>query len=868
MAVIISDNRNPAYDGNLSTSNGWWRVEAHNLAGFNSTSLSLSATRTINLTFANAGNLRGIVIGLIAATKLSFMRETVTLTLKNAGTVIATTSLNKSSIIGLADTDVNNNNCFTPRFEFNIPVLTTAGIYTVEITNSGAGTTNWSLPTSNGTVPFYLAWCDNQVTASSTNDCLCIQDPIVVNSNFTTKCNGLGTGDASNGASVVLLTGSNGAVANVANLRWINPAAPYTLTIDGILVFSCHSGIRMGTSSTPIPAAQQATISFTATPSFGSVRGTRSLRFSNSNCGGGSVFIHGEVPTQRMLRLAQNANIGQANIVLTEAPTTWQIGDTIYLYKRDTNTLNYTTYTITNISGSTVTLNTNITGNNFISGSPVINFARHGCQLISQSTTNVSLAIEVPYNLTMAGLYCEYISFGFRGAQSRQNQVTVGPNTSDYLIQDLTHRTIGNLNVLGSFDVPGVNILINRMYCMAQLMMTAPSFTPTNDFLGGYKRSGIFSITNCIFQGSQSGSTSFVFSGPLSVFSGNEIYGSQGNLASDQYGVILTNFIEGTFTNNKFWRTNGTVNLNGVFVPKNWSNNIFDGVQVCYAAFNSSIGVIIKNDFYGQELANTNEVLLNADVYQDIQIQDSLGTVKVSTVLQQLLVDNTNGALRIVNDNQIANVDRVWNKNGFIQRTGTGLGDTTKKVGLYAIRFESNNNTNPLIWPKNQPTGNIQGKSMTVGIWINIASANYWSAGHTMPRLTVIYDNGSTVYGEATQTAGAWQWVQASFTPTTNFGQITVILSTQTVATGSNAYVYFADFSGPLPQGTQLNLGEFNLWADAFPVAPLSFSTLINANDVWSANLTNFGNNTAGKKLQNSSTVSEVGQLLTNILNN
>jgi hypothetical protein len=31
MAVIISDNRNPAYDGNLSTSNGWWRVEAHNL---------------------------------------------------------------------------------------------------------------------------------------------------------------------------------------------------------------------------------------------------------------------------------------------------------------------------------------------------------------------------------------------------------------------------------------------------------------------------------------------------------------------------------------------------------------------------------------------------------------------------------------------------------------------------------------------------------------------------------------------------------------------------------------------------------------------------------------------------------------------
>jgi hypothetical protein len=277
--------------------------------------------------------------------------------------------------------------------------------------------------------------------------------------------------------------------------------------------------------------------------------------------------------------------------------------------------------------------------------------------------------------------------------------------------------------------------------------------------------------------------------------------------------------------------------------------------------------VTIKNDSYGQEVANTFEFSLNADVYQDVQIQDSIGSVKVNTTDQKLIVSNTKGSLRVVNDNQVADVDKVWSKNGFIVRTGSGLGDTTRKTGLYAIRFESNNNTESLEWIQNLPTGNIQGKPMTIGIWVYISSSNYWASGHTMPRITIFYDNQTLIYGEAAQVAGAWQWVQATFTPSTTYGQITVTFSTKTEATSTNAYVYFADFSGPLPQGSELNLGEFNLWADAFPVSPLSFSTLINASDVWSANLNNFGNNTAGSKLQNSVTTPQVGQLLADALN-
>jgi hypothetical protein len=74
-----------------------------------------------------------------------------------------------------------------------------------------------------------------------------------------------------------------------------------------------------------------------------------------------------------------------------------------------------------------------------------------------------------------------------------------------------------------------------------------------------------------------------------------------------------------------------------------------------------------------------------------------------------------------------------------------------------------------------------------------------------------------------------------------------VSFTTQTEATGSDAYVYFADFTAPLPQGIALNLGEFNLWANAFPVTPLSFSSTISSNDVWGADPATFGSGTVGE---------------------
>lgn len=60
--VIISDSTNASYDGKLSTASGFYRVEAHNL-GFDSTT-TLALPQTIAVTFANAGNCKGLMVGV------------------------------------------------------------------------------------------------------------------------------------------------------------------------------------------------------------------------------------------------------------------------------------------------------------------------------------------------------------------------------------------------------------------------------------------------------------------------------------------------------------------------------------------------------------------------------------------------------------------------------------------------------------------------------------------------------------------------------------------------------------------------------------------------------------------------------------
>jgi hypothetical protein len=104
-------------------------------------------------------------------------------------------------------------------------------------------------------------------------------------------------------------------------------------------------------------------------------------------------------------------------------------------------------------------------------------------------------------------------------------------------------------------------------------------------------------------------------------------------------------------------------------------------------------------------------------------------------------------------------------KYGYFQRTGSGLSDTTvHTAGGTAMRLESTSSTNNLQFQFKVPTGNIQNRTMTMSIWVKMNSATYYAGTYQYPRLTIDYDNGTSVYSEPTTGTG-WQLLSKSFTP-------------------------------------------------------------------------------------------------------
>lgn len=211
---------------------------------------------------------------------------------------------------------------------------------------------------------------------------------------------------------------------------------------------------------------------------------------------------------------------------------------------------------------------------------------------------------------------------------------------------------------------------------------------------------------------------------------------------------------------------------------------------------------------------------------------------------------------KISNNGNIANYNVVYTPEGNWRTTGDGLADTTvhsSGAGKFAWRLD------PLDIAYNRaekkasiPTGNIQGYSAAVGIWCKINSAAFYAGTYELPRLSVNYDNGTTSYAQAAQSTD-WQFLIVPFTPATSYAEIYVTLSARTNATfastttAGNSSVYWDDFSWLPPAGlSPLNLGAFDLWANAEPIQPYMSTPVFAAADVWAADPATFGDGTIG----------------------
>jgi hypothetical protein len=252
MTVVISNGPTT-----LNTALGFYRVEADNLSWFNG-SQSLAVTRYIAFTAANAGNCQGVVLYLMANGYTPTKPVTVTLQ-QNTGAWVdvagATCTLTAGQIYGSAymTGPYAGYSQFFTAFTLGVPAAITvaAGTWRWKV-EQGAGTTNWSIYTSDAGAlyPFHATWCDNAVSFND-DDILICKDKVIIDK--TTSFGGkLGTSDAANGVGCVICSNSAAAEAdNVALLEWENPpAASYTLTVKGLVEMVQFSGLRVGSQRT------------------------------------------------------------------------------------------------------------------------------------------------------------------------------------------------------------------------------------------------------------------------------------------------------------------------------------------------------------------------------------------------------------------------------------------------------------------------------------------------------------------------------------------------------------------------------------------------------------------------------------------
>lgn len=194
--------------------------------------------------------------------------------------------------------------------------------YTV---SQSSGTNGWTLLASSSATPtpLYAAWCDNAVTFAD-NDSVIAKDVLTIDKTATLK-GVLGAGNTSIAWALAGCRQTDPTVANVANIQWQNPpSASYTLTIDGTIVASSHTGLRIGTAASKISAANKAIVHFT-TPTAGTTPGfTTVTGYGASSLSRFSLFIHGDYLATRDTTLSQAIKAGTVTMTIASpCVVTW-----------------------------------------------------------------------------------------------------------------------------------------------------------------------------------------------------------------------------------------------------------------------------------------------------------------------------------------------------------------------------------------------------------------------------------------------------------------------------------------------------------------------------------------------------------------
>jgi len=544
-------------------------------------------------------------------------------------------------------------------------------------------------------------------------------------------------------------------------------------------------------------------------------------------------------------RVAATANTGQ-KIVTTrdDMSAIWQVGDQIELYGSTTG--DYTAYTIASMSGTSITLNTNITQKCWIGGA-VVNVTRGKTKLGFEidGGSGYKRFCNTPANY----MPFAYVECG--GIYANRTQLPTFYAMSS-TAKASTYKNIfclfGSQYYFLWFD-SSLYSVGSALKCWLNLDTIILHATALNNGTQGIvypNKSGAGTLNNIITSNPQFGclyvrATNFTMNGvvlsgigqnntyPCMDFQGTKFTSNDCFIAP----FIGTNLdvTVGDFTNFRFVATGNDLGLYIVkAVDMTFANSALGSDSSGLYVFSIASGTLAR-------ITNTN-CTIGANGINGLTSAADTSYIKFDTY------------------NQTANDHRVYWKYGMTQSTGDSLTDTTvhtSGTGKFAIRFAPSSSTSNLDWSFTVPTGNIQNKTMTVTVWVKINSTTFYAGTHQKPRLTVNYDNGTLAYAEALGNAN-WQLLAVNFTPTTTYGQITVTVSGRTDATSTNAYFYVDDFGVAYPPNVALDLGGLDNWASGLPVVPplsLPISAGTVAQSVWQQlTTTSWGTGSLGESVK------------------
>jgi hypothetical protein len=779
---------------------------------------ALNTQRTITFTPSAAGNCSEIMVDLLIAVKTAGQSVTLSLQKNDGGwSTLASKTLTYTQIVG---TDAAVMPTSSPTGSAWVSFVFDTGTYPVALTTDAdtwrviIQSTNASASLTNNITSGY-----NYVVPIATTTTYSAADDIVQKQDITL------TIDQSVTATTWVL-GVN------AGIVWENPpVSSYTLTATTIYM-SNNSVFTCGTAAAPIPYAQKATLSITN--HFG-------MPFQWQGGFSGEVSIYGAHSTDYYTTIASTAASGQKKIVTSDnRSATWGNGDTIWIW----GAAGFETRTIDSISGTTITITTNLT---YAHGADwkVINSTRVASTFGVVNTGKIGNTGGFSSNISPSNIFAVYKLSGIYSTSAGVTSISMLTYYGNYIqlstniVPMLVEHVVsdGTSSSLSIFinDISADTYLTGSVYqhiywnggssstlgfgqnfCTISDVSISPGYPNTFTITG----TGI-TATRCQADCAWGGTSYFAFlvSAKVSSFTLCKTKSGAGGVAMRFDGI------GNTFTSCTF-------------------DNGCDGVQ--YGA--ASVNNLFKSCSFGQEVANTVSINPGSYYISDIYNNCLLDTTPITGNTLSNTVDTS--TIKFALYSQTANDNRVFYKYGKSVSTGTSLADTTvHTAGGFALRFEPTSSTYNLEWEFNIPTGNIQNKTMMVGVWCKINSATYYAGTHQLPRLTIDYDDGTAAYVQASQTTN-WQFLPLPFTPVTTYGQITVTLSGRTDATTTNAYVYWDDFKTLYPAESPLDTQTFDLWADALPVTP-PLATVLSANDVWSAaNNVDYGANTMGNQLK------------------